>query len=324
MATSLDPQLALDERALNHPELEAALERHLRARDDVAEARGVVKVEKKRIDALLDASVTSSLTPPCASAGSGSRSATSRAATASSTRRHAIRSRSAWSTPMATPPGARPPAGARASPFRSAMTRTCGRPARSTPTRSAARPRARSETTTRPRRSDRTDADPVPTPRGLAAQADRSPSTGAVQDELSADARPARARGRALGGRDITMGVGLDEYDIRQDGQPRANARARIHPGVEISFDSRDHGRQTFATDEYDDWQDNVRAIALSLEALRAVERWGVSKGRQYTGLRPPAAGPGSRGAGSPPGRSAGGRSRRRSGTPTLTRATPT
>jgi hypothetical protein len=65
------------------------------------------------------------------------------------------------------------------------------------------------------------------------------------------------------------------------------------HPGVEISFDSRAHGRQSFATDEYDDWQDNVRAIALSLEALRAVERWGVSKGRQYAGFALLAAGPG-------------------------------
>lgn len=54
MPASLDPQLAMDERAINNPDLEAALERHLRARDDVAEARGVVKVEKKRIDALLD------------------------------------------------------------------------------------------------------------------------------------------------------------------------------------------------------------------------------------------------------------------------------
>lgn len=98
---------------------------------------------------------------------------------------------------------------------------------------------------------------------------------------------------RALGGRDITIGVGLSESDIRLDGQPRANARAFGHPGVEISFDSRDHGRQTFATDEYDDWQDNVRAIALSLEALRAVERWGVSKGRQYAGFALLAAGPG-------------------------------
>lgn len=54
MPASLDPQLALDERAITNPELEQALERHLRARDDVSEARGVVKVEKKRIDALLD------------------------------------------------------------------------------------------------------------------------------------------------------------------------------------------------------------------------------------------------------------------------------
>jgi len=96
-----------------------------------------------------------------------------------------------------------------------------------------------------------------------------------------------------LGGKDVTMGVGLSESDIRLDGQPRANARPFGHPGVEISFDSRDHGRQTFATDEYDDWQDNVRAIALSLKALRAVERWGVSKGRQYAGFALLSAGPG-------------------------------
>lgn len=82
----------------------------------------------------------------------------------------------------------------------------------------------------------------------------------------------------------ITLGVGLDPRDIRQDGQPRANARAMSHPGVELSFDSR-HGRLTYATDEFDEWQDNLRAIALSLEALRAIDRYGVSKrGQQYTG----------------------------------------
>ncbi len=98
---------------------------------------------------------------------------------------------------------------------------------------------------------------------------------------------------RQLGGRDVLMGVGLSERDIRLDGQPRANARAFGHPGVEISFDTRELGRQTFATDQYVDWQDNVRAIALSLEALRAVERWGVSKGRQYAGFAQLTAGPG-------------------------------
>lgn len=98
---------------------------------------------------------------------------------------------------------------------------------------------------------------------------------------------------RYLGGRDVVMGVGLDERDLRLDGTPRANAKAFTHPGVEISFDSREHGRLTYATDQFWDWQDNVRAIALSLEALRAVDRYGVAKGRQYTGFALLTAGPG-------------------------------
>lgn len=98
---------------------------------------------------------------------------------------------------------------------------------------------------------------------------------------------------RWLGGKDVVMGVGLEERDLRLDGTPRANVRAMSHPGVEISFDSRDHGRLTYATDQYWDWQDNVRAVALSLEALRAVDRHGVAKGRQYTGFALLTAGPG-------------------------------
>lgn len=96
-----------------------------------------------------------------------------------------------------------------------------------------------------------------------------------------------------LGGRDITLGMGLEDRDIRLDGLPRADAREPLHPGVEISFDSRDHGRLAYSTDAFHDWKDNVRAIALSLEALRAVERYGASKGRQYTGFALLTAGPG-------------------------------
>lgn len=97
----------------------------------------------------------------------------------------------------------------------------------------------------------------------------------------------------AVGGADIVIGVGLSEYDIRQDGAPRANARPMSHPGVEISFDSR-YGRLTYATDVFDDWRDNVRAVAKGLEALRAVERWGVAKrGQQYAGFAMLTAGPG-------------------------------
>ena len=95
-----------------------------------------------------------------------------------------------------------------------------------------------------------------------------------------------------LNGDEIVIGVGLAEYDIRQDGQPRANARAMSHPGVEISFNSQ-HGRLNYATDEFTTWQDNVRAVALALEALRKVERYGVSKrGQQYAGFALLAAGP--------------------------------
>ena len=38
--------------------------------------------------------------------------------------------------------------------------------------------------------------------------------------------------------------------------------------------------------DTFDDWEDNLRAIALSLGALRAVDRYGVTKsGEQYRGF---------------------------------------
>jgi hypothetical protein len=55
MAARLDPQLALDERAVNDPDLESALERRLRAQDDVAEARGVFKTADDEVRTGLDA-----------------------------------------------------------------------------------------------------------------------------------------------------------------------------------------------------------------------------------------------------------------------------
>lgn len=82
----------------------------------------------------------------------------------------------------------------------------------------------------------------------------------------------------------VLIGIGLSERDIRLDGMPRANAPQPLHPGVELSFDSK-FGRLTYATDTHEAWQHNLRAIALSLQALRAVDRYGVSKrGEQYAG----------------------------------------
>lgn len=96
-----------------------------------------------------------------------------------------------------------------------------------------------------------------------------------------------------LGVAQVIIGAGYRDGDIRKDGAPRADARAPYHPGVEVSFDSV-YGRLTYATDMYSDWRANVRAIALGLEALRAVARYGVAKrGQQYAGFALLSAGPG-------------------------------
>lgn len=98
----------------------------------------------------------------------------------------------------------------------------------------------------------------------------------------------------ALDGSGAIIAAGWREVDIRQDGIPRSNAPLPAHPGVELSFDSR-FGRLVYATDRYEarwssdmpGWQANLRAIALSLVALRAVDRYGVSnRGQQYAGWK--------------------------------------
>jgi hypothetical protein len=97
-----------------------------------------------------------------------------------------------------------------------------------------------------------------------------------------------------VGGKEpVVIQVDVQEGDIRLDGMLRANAKVG-HPGVVVSFESR-FGPLRYATDAYEkdwaeampSWQANLRAIALTLEALRAIDRWGVSKrGEQYRGWR--------------------------------------
>ncbi len=91
---------------------------------------------------------------------------------------------------------------------------------------------------------------------------------------------------RYLGAREVTIGCGLREQDIRLDGWPRAAAREPTHPGVEVSFDGK-HGHLVYATDVCVRWEHNVRAIGLGLEALRAVDRHGITRrGEQYAGFK--------------------------------------
>lgn len=90
---------------------------------------------------------------------------------------------------------------------------------------------------------------------------------------------------RHLHGRDLVIEVDVTEGDIRLDGRIRASARPGS-PGVRVAFDST-YGPLTYATDRFTTWQDNVRAIALGLEALRKVDRYGITKrGEQYAGWK--------------------------------------
>lgn len=87
-----------------------------------------------------------------------------------------------------------------------------------------------------------------------------------------------------LGGQVIACQIDVTEGELRRDGMLRATARVSGFQGVKISFDSK-RGPLTFATDTFTFWKDNVRAVALGLTALRAVDRYGIShSGEQYRG----------------------------------------
>lgn len=99
---------------------------------------------------------------------------------------------------------------------------------------------------------------------------------------------------RAHGARHGVLEIDLREQDIRQDGLPRADRNART-PGIVLSFKATavtgsPELRYEVAT--FTDWRDNLRAVALGLEALRAVDRHGVTRrGEQYAGWKALSAG---------------------------------
>lgn len=96
---------------------------------------------------------------------------------------------------------------------------------------------------------------------------------------------------RKLGATEAILQVDASDRDVRLDGGLRADAKVR-HPGVILTIDAA-IGTLVYATDEFTGWggrpgwQENLRAIALGLEALRAVERYGIAtRGEQYAGYR--------------------------------------
>ncbi len=86
--------------------------------------------------------------------------------------------------------------------------------------------------------------------------------------------------------RQTVLEVDLREQDLRQDGLPRSDRRART-PGVVLSLLGSAQGDLRYPSHAFGHWDENVRAIALALEALRKVDRYGITKsGEQYAGWK--------------------------------------
>lgn len=78
--------------------------------------------------------------------------------------------------------------------------------------------------------------------------------------------------------------VALSENDFRRDGMPRAGAKM-AHPGVILTVQMRNRPTLSFPCDTFTHWHDNLRAITLGLEALRRLDRYGITQtGQQYRG----------------------------------------
>lgn len=91
----------------------------------------------------------------------------------------------------------------------------------------------------------------------------------------------------AIAGDDVVIGVVTDPRYIGISGILKAEGRGRErHPGAEVSFSTPDGRRLVFHTDAYKELRQNIRAIAAGLEALRAVDRYGItSTAEQYAGF---------------------------------------
>jgi hypothetical protein len=90
---------------------------------------------------------------------------------------------------------------------------------------------------------------------------------------------------RHLGARDVVIQAGYLREDIRNDGWPRSSAPKPTDPGVIISFLSKSGQEISFPCDTYRDYWGNLRAISLTLTALRAIDRYGVTRhDEQYKG----------------------------------------
>lgn len=81
----------------------------------------------------------------------------------------------------------------------------------------------------------------------------------------------------------VVIEVTGSKIEIRRDGW--LSARSVVDHPVIVSFDSFDLGPLQYHSARYDTYASNVHAVALTLERLRAIDRYGCApSGQQYTG----------------------------------------
>lgn len=101
---------------------------------------------------------------------------------------------------------------------------------------------------------------------------------GRLLDDLERELNHLRAR-------DIVIQAYYRREDIRNDGWPRSSAPRPADPGVVLSFTKPDGQEISLPCDTYVNYESNLRAISLTLTALRAIDRYGVTQhGEQYKG----------------------------------------
>lgn len=96
--------------------------------------------------------------------------------------------------------------------------------------------------------------------------------------------------------KEVWLKTGHSPDDIRLDGNLRSDSRTPKHPGVILLFQKAagwnaeearyEYVEMRMPCDTFVDWKTNVRAIALALEALRKIDRYGVATGAQYAGYK--------------------------------------
>ncbi len=93
---------------------------------------------------------------------------------------------------------------------------------------------------------------------------------------------------RLLGVRDYWGIILSTNVPIRRDGMPYAGTANPADPGAAVYFRLKEKGPEiVIACDKWTWIADNIRALALTVEAMRGMDRWGCSDmiNRAFTGF---------------------------------------